>query len=663
MTPPAAGMPDDVSRLREVAGRVCADVFAVLDELTVSECADRYRILPKTSAESGRFDTDRIPYLRGIQDALSNPDIAEVVFAKGAQVAGTTVGENYILYVMVQDPSALLSVWPTKEKYQIWVGERLDPMIDDCDVLRSKFPRSNRRDEPGGGRRESGDSLARKVFSGGFLQCLTSKSTSLLKSIAAQRVILEEVDEFVPTAQGDVVELTRVRQRTYGSSRKLYMCSTPTLVPTPDGGSRVWKELSKSTWHEFWVPCPHCDEYQVLTWRDGEGDDYTAGNLYFVWEKDAEGYPIPGTARCVCQKCGTEIEERDKMGMLRRGEWRARFPGRAMVGFHISALYSPLCTWDDLVEAFARAVRGGPDEMMVFVNTWLGLPYQDRVSRVDVHFLASRREPYGEDVDVPNGVGVLVAGADVQSDRVEVFVWGYGKDEQAWLIAWEIVEGDPQKPSTWKKVAAVLERHWTHASGAKLRIAAMAVDAGYATEYVHRFCDGHPQAFAVVGRSGPGKPMLVPPDVSRTKWRAKGRKKKAAKRPTHVVGTDTLKNDLLRTRLQITKEGPHFIHFPNWLDPVFFDQLTAEHLTVVYRDRRPVRVWTPIEGRANEALDGWVYARAALRKLELETPNLLAQLEPWAQMLTNWKPNAKPATPKGPRGRRVISKGVRPQEG
>lgn len=659
MTPTVAGIKPDAERLREVSAKTCREAFAVLDELTVSESADRYRVLPKTSAEPGPFQTDRIPYLRGIQDALSDPDVQEVVFAKAAQVAGTTVGENFILFVMVQDPSALLSVWPTKEKYQIWVGERLDPMIDDCDVLRSKFRRSNRRDEPGGGRRESGDSLAKKAFPGGFLQCLTSKSTSLLKSIAAQRAILEEVDEFVPTPQGDVVELIRVRQRTYGAARKLYLNSTPTLTPLPGGGgSRIWKELEKSTWHEFWVPCPHCTEYQTLQWRDGDGDDFTAGNLYFTWEKDADGYPIPGTARCICRHCGCEVEEQHKMQMLCAGEWRARFPGRKIWGFHISALYSPLCTWDELAEAFTRAARGGPDEMMVFVNTWLGLPYADRTSHIDVHYLAERREAYGDGVDVPIGVGLLVAGADVQGDRVEVFVWGYGAGEEAWLIAWEVIEGDPQRPATWTKVGKVLDREWVHASGAKVRIAAMAVDAGYATEYVHRFCDAHQRAFPVVGRSGPGKPVLTAPDIQRRKWRGKGRKNKQAKRPTYVVGTDTLKNDLLRTRLHLREDGPQYMHFPNWLDPVFFDQLTAESLVVVYRDRRPYRVWKPIEGRANEALDGWVYARAALRKLELAIPNLLAQLGRWAQALTAWNPKNPPATAQRPRGRRVLSRGI-----
>ena len=39
--------------------------------IPVSDWADRHRILPPTSAEPGRWRTDRTPYLRAVMDALS----------------------------------------------------------------------------------------------------------------------------------------------------------------------------------------------------------------------------------------------------------------------------------------------------------------------------------------------------------------------------------------------------------------------------------------------------------------------------------------------------------------------------------------------------------------------------------------------------------------
>ena len=61
--------------------------------IPVSDWADRHRILPPTSAEPGRWRTDRTPYLRAVMDALSTSSPYErVVLMKGAQTGGSEAG-------------------------------------------------------------------------------------------------------------------------------------------------------------------------------------------------------------------------------------------------------------------------------------------------------------------------------------------------------------------------------------------------------------------------------------------------------------------------------------------------------------------------------------------------------------------------------------------
>jgi phage terminase large subunit GpA-like protein len=79
--------------------------------------------------------------------------------------------------------------------------------------------------------------------------------------------------------------------------------------------------------------------------------------------------------------------------MLERGEWRARFPGRPTVGFHINTIYSPLCRWETIAEEFVKAKKN-PEEMKTFVNTKLGLPYREKGESINAHFLESRAEHY-----------------------------------------------------------------------------------------------------------------------------------------------------------------------------------------------------------------------------------------------------------------------------
>jgi hypothetical protein len=156
---------------------------------------------------AGALPHDRIPYLRKIQDALGDETVGAVVFAKSAQVAGSTAGENFVGFLIDHSPCAILEVWPTEKKLNAWSLTRLDPMLQDTPALAKKFPRS--------GRREAGNSLDKKIFPGGWLMAITAKSTSDLKSSSARVAIAEEVDEWEGDVgdQGDPLALLRVRLR------------------------------------------------------------------------------------------------------------------------------------------------------------------------------------------------------------------------------------------------------------------------------------------------------------------------------------------------------------------------------------------------------------------------------------------------------------------
>ncbi|MDB4906374.1 MAG: phage terminase GpA family protein [Gemmatimonadetes bacterium] len=588
---------DGLTTLRSEYRRAAREVFQPSPRMTVSEWADTNRVLPETGPSPGRFKTSRVPYLRGIQDALSDDTIREVVFAKSAQVGGSTVGENFVGYLIDQAPCAILEVWPTEKKLKQWSLTRLDPMIDDTPTLSGKFPRS--------GRRDSGDSIGYKEFPGGWLKALTAKSTSDMKSDTARVAVAEEIDEWMVDVggQGDPLELLRARVRNFWNS-KIYIVSTPTL----EGFSTVWTALKDSTWNEFWVPCPHpkCGHRQTLRWRDHSADSadgIESGAYRLIFERDADGHLIPGTTAYLCEGCGALIEEHHKAWMLEQGEWIPRHPGRRAEGFHINTIYSPLSSWDDIVETFLRAKT--PEKMKTFVNTLLGLPFQEGEA-VKSHFLAARSIEYK--ADVPMDVGLLTAGVDVQGDRVELFVWGWGADERSWVIAWEQIEGDPGTDEVWRKLDARLQHPWQHEGGATMRIHATCVDAGYQSERVWRFCHARTarRVIATVGRSGPRK-LIEAPTAEKFK------KSRAQKKPMHVIGTDAGKN-ILASRLRLTDSAAAgYVTFRESLDPTFYEQLVSERLITKYDKRgHSMRSWDLPQGLRNEALDGAVLAMGAL---------------------------------------------------
>ena len=116
--------------------------------LTVSEWADRHRVLAqRASSEPGRWRTERTPYLKEIMDCLSPASPHQrVALMKGAQIGGTECGNNWIGYVVHQAPGPMMAVSPTVELAKRNSKQRLDPLIEESEVLRERVKERRSRD-------------------------------------------------------------------------------------------------------------------------------------------------------------------------------------------------------------------------------------------------------------------------------------------------------------------------------------------------------------------------------------------------------------------------------------------------------------------------------------------------------------------------------------
>ena len=146
--------------------------------------------------------------------------------------------------------------------------------------------------------------------------------------------------------------------------------------------------------------------------------------------------------------------------------------------------------WRDLAAKWV-AIHEDPEQRKTFINTMLGLLYESEGEVPDAKALTERREDYGatpdgEPVEVPMGVGALTLAVDVQEDRLEAEVRGWGEREETWQVRLERIYGDPESAETWDRVQALLDRGWRHATGATLRIDAAMVDSGFRTDAVYR---------------------------------------------------------------------------------------------------------------------------------------------------------------------------------
>jgi phage terminase large subunit GpA-like protein len=565
--------------------------------LSVSEWADQYRILSsKASAEPGRWRTRRTPYLKDIMDCLSpTSPIERVVFMKGAQVGATESGNNWIGYVVHHAPGPMMAVAPTVEMAKRNSKQRIDPLIEESPVLKDLIAPARSRD--------AGNTILAKEFRGGVLVMTGANSAVGLRSMPVRYLFLDEVDGYPldVEGEGDAIQLAEARTRTF-ARRKIFIVSTPTI----SGASSIEREYEQSDQRRYFVPCPHCSHRQWLRFEQ------------LRWDKGQ-----PETAAYVCESCDAPIPEHHKTWMLEHGEWRALAPenGGKTAGFHLSSLYSPIGwrSWRDIAAAWEAAVdkeSGSASAIKTFKNTELGETWVEEGEAPDWERLVERREDYRIGT-VPQGGLLLVGGADVQKDRIEVSIWAFGRSKEAWLVEHRVLMGDTAREAVWKRLGELLAETWTHESGAAMPLARFALDTGFATQeayaFVRRVKDARVMAVKGVLRGAAliGTPTAVDLTVNGKKLR------RGIKVFSVAVGLAKLEfYNNLRKIAEVGEDGTSlsypdgYVHLPK-VDAEYLQQLCAEQL-ITRRDRHgfPVREWQKLRER-NEALDCYVYARAA----------------------------------------------------
>lgn len=572
------------------ADDVLADALRPPPVLTVSEWADRERVLPDTSAEPGRWSTDRVPYMREIMDACSDPKIERVAVMKAAQVGYSEVLLNVLGYFIDQDPTTILVVQITTGEAAKFSKERIDPLIEACPALAGRVAPPKSRD--------SGNTIESKDFVGGHLGIVGANAPSGLRSRARRVVLFDEVDGYPPSAgeEGDPIELARKRQSTYWNRFEL-IGSTPTIADLSKIEACVHDSDELRRYH---VSCPHCDGLQHLQWG---GRDASYG---IKWNNDLSevGY--------LCEHCATLIDDRHKLKMLARGQWIADVAHSSprRVAFHIPGIVSPWVSWSEIVREWHDA-QGHPTKLQVFVNTRLGETWDHQGATVDDGTLLARRETYPAE-PVPEGVVLVTAGVDVQNDRLEAEFVGWGIGEESWSLDYIQIHGDPSTPDLWEELdRLVVRRTFDHPSGARLLVSATAVDSGgHHTQSVYRFAKDRmaQNVWAIKGMAGEGRPIMGRPS-----------RRNKLKVPLYPVGVDVAKA-LVYGRLRIERpkdvDGPvpGYCHFParHPYDEEYFRQLTAEKMVLTQsKNGRHKREWKVRHGRRNEALDVRVYATAA----------------------------------------------------
>lgn len=557
------------------------------EKITVSQWAEKYRVLGETSNFKGKWSNAITPYLVGIMDAFNDPYIQEINFCKATQVGGTEAMLNMLGYCITENPATTMIVYPSDELAKSVSNDRIKPYIEKTKVLAERY-------------RERASKALELRMDGMTIYLRGSNSPSKLASVPVKYLFFDETDKMEGASKKEAspYKLATERTKTYANSKKIVSISTPTLKT-----NYTWTlHMNADEQRRFFMPCPHC----------GKEIAFVFAQLKFDKMEDVSNLERAATAVYICQECEGKITDKDKYNMLQKGHWRSenkKCVGRPRsVSFHINALYSRFLTWQDIAKEWLDS-KDDPELRQNFINSWLAEPWEDTKLNTSVELVMECQTDVAEFV-VPDWARMLTGGIDVQENCVYWTIRAWGD----FMTSQNICHG---QALSLEEAENIMNLTYRKENGDGYLVSLALIDSGDQTEMVYDFCSKNSEwALPSKGSSTMGSHFRIS-RVNKADSKAYG---------MNLVLIDVGKyKDAIAARMQRKSgRGAWMVH--NGCDEEYAKQVTAEHKIMERKGGKKRMIWTVKTSHAdNHYLDTEVYAFAAadimgVRQMFLQMP-------------------------------------------
>ncbi|MDC5718274.1 terminase gpA endonuclease subunit [Vibrio europaeus] len=610
-------------------------------------CDKHFRLPAGSSQTAGQWTT--MPLQIVPLNMMCNRAIRCVVWQKSARIGYSKVLVGSVSCLQAQYGTNAVIYQPTEDDAKDFTIDEIDAAWEEMPIMRKIFPFLFANNEK--------NTTKKKVGLGWTLDIKGAGTPKNMRRMTKGAIFGDEVDgwDWELGKEGSPIKLARTRLE--GAAFPMERWGT---TPTVAGESHIENLMAQmDLTFRFYLPCPHCGHEQVLEWG---GPDTKHG---MKWDNSQTSINAKArTAHYSCVNCHGQGEHLGKIyynqlaQMQKSGRWIAedgtwtkdginffsesneQVETPETVGIHCWAGYSLNLSkgWIGLVKEFLSC-KGDPAKLKPFVNLVLGELWEgDNRDKLDWEVLKNRREIWwkGErrDNPVPDRASVLTGGIDTQDDRVEIFVWAWGKGEECWLIDHIVLLGDLSSDELKKIAGEKLYNQYKKANGELMDVRLWCWDAmGHKTDDVYEMSRRHGSLWVIPiqGENQYGKAIANFP-----------RKKNSKKVYLTRLGTDGIKARLYgRLGLHPSPQGeavPGCIHFP--VDDAicgdeFFKQLcsASKKLEIKKNGQRAWR-WVKQYHPFDEALDGWNYSHAALNILVQRFGFILTEPDPLPQNLS-----------------------------
>ena len=566
------------------------EVLRPRERLTVSQWAEKNRVLPDGNAIPGPWRNNVTPYLVEIMDTFGDDVVEKVIFVKPTQVGGTSAMENILGNLIDQAPAPTMIVYPSDDLAERTVDAKLEPMIKACKVLSEKY-------------REHISKKLQLKFGTMTVYLNGANSPADLASTNIRDLFLDEVDKYPGASkkEADPVSLAIERTKTYTTNRYIFMTSTPTLKT-----GHIWKAKEEADAEKhYFVPCPHCGQFIELKFAQIK---WPSKDVVPEKRERAE------MASYVCQACGAVITDQHKGKMLEAGRWeyvRKSAEHPKSVAYWINTLYSPFTRFSEIAYEFMKS-KDDPELLQNFTNSWLAEPWEDTKLKTNADLVMERQT----DVpawELPEWTKLLTGGIDVQENCLYWTIRAWGD----FMTSQNVAHG---QALSMAEVERVMNTEFKLPSGEKMMVELALMDSGDQTDEVYNFCiSNYDWVRPCKGSSTPLQGHYRISTVDKAGSQANG---------MQLVIVDGGKyKDMIAARMRRPNgRGSWMVHKD--CDLEYAEQVTAEHKITERSKGKVIQKWdVKTSHAANHYLDCEVYAAAAADMQEVRSLFLQNQEE------------------------------------
>ena len=277
------------------------------------------------------------------------------------------------------------------------------------------------------------DNAGMKRLGKGFIYYRGSMVTRDIKTIDADAIYLDELDEISPP-------MIPVAEKRLGHSKLKWMRATSTPTFPETGINKLYLQSDMNEWH---IKCLSCGLQQPMDFFD---------NL------------VADSGQVLCRKCHNPLDR------FANGEWMSKFPTRSNIlrGYLVPKL---ACIRTNLADLIADSKKTPPEDVQAFYNFDLGLPYVPKGGAVQSDLLDMLRGDFGLQ-GVGNG---CIMGIDIGS-VINVWICEPQADGLRRTIYIDTVE-------EFEDLDRLMERY---------NVAVSVIDAQPETRKSIEFCNRHP---------------------------------------------------------------------------------------------------------------------------------------------------------------------------